>query len=609
MSGGPDPDRDLANPFRSWSGSSRAVSDVVGVALLIGLVIVGATAVFLFGASAIDQGKDQATLEHAEQSMRALDAQASRVTGSGASRDVDLGLTGSPGSIHHSSDAWLRVTLTTHGGSHVLANQSLATVAYRQQGTAIAYQGGGVFRSDDGHGLLLSPPDVEYDDRTLTVTATSLDGTVRSTGPVRISRGATRKHFPGQSAPSVVTTEDDGEDDTTNLERLGNPLNTAQVSVTVHSQYYEGWGAYFETELDGRVSYDHGAETVTVVLRSLDPPIGTAGIIATSSTGELALAGTGAYTDSYNSDVGSYAATRSNGGTVEAAGDVYVNGDATLRGDLNGGQTVTLDGTAQVDGDVHWTSGYDGSGDASISGEVSRISGVDALPPMGGVVDKTVDRIQGSNDNGATGLITGEELSIPGSSGELSAGTYYFEEFDLRGKELVLNTTDGDIEIAVQDWLRVVEETGSDGQIRVVGDGDVRLFVSGEESVTVSPTGLGSRSVNMHVGKGSTVRVPNHDASQFVVYAPSSFNATITGSQGKQSVFDGVVYAPAGRDGVGWVYVKQADVYGAVVTGDLTVGQYGAIHFDRGIVTEDGRAGPSEIDFLHVIEREIRIED
>ena len=577
---------------------------MVGVVLLIGMVLFGAVTVVLVGAPAVEETERRSTLENAETGLLEFDDRVGRASPGDGPERIDTGLAGRDGTFARTEDGWLRVTLTTNGETAVLSNRSLGTVVYENGDVAVGYQGGGVFRADDGRSTVLSAPDVEYNRETLTVTHGSLDGDEALTGSVQVSATDRRRTFPrGSGDGSALGAGARGPENATN------PLSTAEVSLTVHSRFYGAWGSYFEETVSGRVRYDHANRTVTVHLRSLQPPIGTAGIIATARSGDLSLAGTGAYTDSYNSSKGTYAATRGSRGTVRAAGDVYVTGNAEVNGDLKSGETATLDGSAVVDGDVAWTDTYDGSGAATVTGDVREIDGVESVPPVGGVVNRTVDRLARSNDNDETPVITDDELSIGGGSGELDAGAYYLDELDLRGKELVLNTTEGDVEIAVRDWMRLSRQGGTPGEIRVVGDGEVRFFVAGRDDVTVSPTGLGKRSVNLHVGKGSAVRTQNHDGSQLLLFAPESFDGTIAGSRSDPATFDGVVYAPAGPDGQGWVYVKQGDVYGAVVTGDLTLGQYGAVHFDRSIATGTRRAGPSDIEFLHVVLRELLVED
>lgn len=164
------------------------------------------------------------------------------------------------------------------------------------------------------------------------------------------------------------------------------------------------------------------------------------------------------------------------------------------------------------------------------------------------------------------------------------------------GEKLVLNTTDGNVRIAVRDWVNV-----ESGNVTVVGNGTVHLVVQSRDETTVSPTGLGSKDVNLHVGKGSAVHVPDEDANRFTVFGPRNFSATAAGSSGNNATFDGVVFAPAGTSGSGYVYVKQADVYGLVMTGNLTVGQYGAIHYDRGLKDSlTGGSSLSELEYLHV---------
>jgi hypothetical protein len=234
------------------------------------------------------------------------------------------------------------------------------------------------------------------------------------------------------------------------------------------------------------------------------------------------------------------------------------------------------------------------------------------VPPVDTFVDAYVAQIRQTNDNDATPYVTAaNELDLSGSSGELGAGDYYLNRVDLatpsNKQTLVLNTTEGNIRIAVRDWIHL-----RNTDLTVAGNGSVQIAVESQTTFTTPVTGTGSSQVHMHVGQDANVSTPGQRADRLVLFGPSDFSATIAGSNAgggaNNGKFTGVVFAPAGTSGSGSVFVKQADVYGLVMTGNLTAGQNGAVHYDRGIQNSLTDGSPlSELDYLHAAVHRVRV--
>jgi len=145
----------------------------------------------------------------------------------------------------------------------------------------------------------------------------------------------------------------------------------------------------------------------------------------------------------------------------------------------------------------------------------------------------------------------------------------------------------------------------------VTGDGVVRVFVESEETTGLSLTGAGNRDVHLGVGKDSDVYVQGQDSPRLRVYATRDFDAAVAGSNSKSASFVGVVYAPAGETGDGRVYVKQADVYGQILTGNLTLGTKAAVHYDRALAGTPLPQSPTvaRSEFLHVAVHPVNVTD
>lgn len=573
--------------------SGRGQSEVISVILLLAIVVLGVTAVVAAGTAVIDQTRDRAEVRAGERGIAAYDSDMSSVAFSQSDTQVtDLGLDANEGEMRYDDSGWLRVEVDSEAsGREVVVNESLGAVEYRKGDTTVAAQGGGVWRSDGDGSVMRSRPEFHYRQRTLTLPLISFDGETGLTSRLRTTRDAE----PIQQYPDPEN-------------GFLNPPDSGSVTITVQSEYYEAWGRYFESETSAFVSYDDARDRVTVTFLVLpDRNTFDGGIIATSSAGELSVAGTGAYVNSYNSSDGDYSQTRSANGLIQSAGDYTGKGDSLVDGDVRAGGVATLKGSTEINGSLEWGElpEPDATEKSKVTGAVSGGAEVRSVMPIDTFVERYSQDVRTTNDNDETTAISDEQLTVSGSSDELGSGRYYVHNFTLDSETLVLNTTDGDVTVIVRDYAKLSDG----GNLTVEGDGIARLVIAGENDTDVKPTGLGTRNVNLHVGKkGSAVHVADEESPNLRVYGRRDFNATIAGSNSNKATFDGLIYAPAGNDGSGYVYIKQGDLYGLAITGNLTIGQYGAAHYDYGLRgTTRIRSPFSEIENLHVTLHRLRV--
>ncbi|MFB6224002.1 MAG: hypothetical protein ABEH86_10090 [Haloarcula sp.] len=568
----------------------RGQSEVISVVLLLAIVILSVTVVVASGTAVIDETRDRAEIGAGERAVAAYDTDMSTVAfGQSESQTTDLGLDANDGEMRYEDSGWLRVEVDSEtSGSEVVVNESLGAVEYRKGETTVAAQGGGVWRSDGDGSVMQSRPEFHYREQTLTLPLVSIDGETGLTSRIQ----STRDGEPAQQYPNPP-------------KGFSNPPDSGSVTITVQSEYYEAWGRYFEDETNAFVSYDDASKRVTVTFLVLpDRNTFDGGIIATSSTGELAVAGTGAYVNSYNSSTGNYSQTRSANGLIKSAGDYTGKGNSLVDGDIKAGGVATLKGSTEVNGSLKYGENPPPD-DSKVTGDVNGGAEVRSVSPIDTFVERYSEDVQTTNDNDDEGNISGHQLSISGSSAELDSGRYYVHNLTLDGESLTLNTTDGDITVVVRDYAKLT----NGGNLTVAGDGVARLVIAGENDTEVSPTGLGNKDVNLHVGKkGSAIHIAGEESSQLRVYGTRDFNATIAGSNSDKASFNGLIYAPAGTSGNGYVYIKQGDLYGLAVTGNLTVGQSGAAHYDYGLRGKTRIQSPfSEIENLHVTLHRVRV--
>lgn len=590
---------------RLFLNDARGASEVVAVALLIGITVMGVGVILLVGASQLGETQDDVAVGQAEQALVQFDSEAARVaTGGTASQQVDLGLRSNMGTLNVENDTghirieFIKISFFDTYNSTELVNTSLGTLIYDHGDTTVSYQGGGVWRSDGNASLMVSPPEITLRNRTLNVPLILTDrgGSVHS--DVRIAHENTVDRFP-------------------DLDRnLTNKVEAAKITITIQSRYYWAWGQYFEDETDVIVQYNHQKEIASITFLALPLKFSpTAGVIATSGPGEINLAGNGAYIDSYNSLIGPYDVSRSQDGRVTAAGDVILKGDSQIDGDVRSGRDIRVESSAaQIDGDANYTRNIETKDAGSVTGESYEIDGVPDIPPINPYVENQTEYLEENNDNNATDVIVDNELDIDETgSGTLTSGNYFLYSLDLRGETLVLDTTGGNITIGVRDYVTLLKYQGDNSHIRVEGDGYVRFFVLSERKADVSIPGGGKAPMdNAHffAERNATLYVANKNARRVQLYAPDNFIGAIGGSSSENANITATIIAPAGREGPGEFFMQHGELYGAVVTGNLTMGQYGQVHFDRALAETDIPIAPKvpRIEFLYVSENKIKVE-
>ena len=239
---------------------------------MVGITVAGTTVIVAVGSSGLTQTRQQAALAQSEQSMTLVDSRAAEVALGGAStQSVPLG-DGGGGQYSVDSDAgWLRIThvnYTDPAQNETVYNASLGSLVYENGDTTVAYQGGGVWRTQDNGTVMLSPPEFHYMGSTLTLPIVRVRGDGGGGGSMpkaTVSSSSSARHvFPNTTVPDPTVDGEGAPYDEGNAP-YANPVENGTVYVTVNSEHYRGWKQYFETRTDGEV-FVSGPNQVTVVL-------------------------------------------------------------------------------------------------------------------------------------------------------------------------------------------------------------------------------------------------------------------------------------------------------------------------------------------------------
>jgi len=234
-------------------GERRAQSDVIGLVLLIAVVVAGTIAIVGIGSSVLSDARTDAQIDSAEHAMTKFDATAALIAlGKSDSQRAKVNVEGIGESLDVRPDeGWMEVKIVNNTSEKTVMNRTLGAIVYENDGVDIAYQGGGVWKQQSNSSTMISPPEFHYRGTTLTLPLITIaDGDVSNGDLVVRNVDQRDRRYPNTSVDPTFL----------------NPLEDGQVNVTVHSEYYEAWGRFFEQRTSGEVAYNHSAQTVTIEL-------------------------------------------------------------------------------------------------------------------------------------------------------------------------------------------------------------------------------------------------------------------------------------------------------------------------------------------------------
>ena len=229
--------RGVESSLAGAESSDRGQTHVLGLVLLVGAVAVASVGIIMLGSSSLET--QQATIEtdYAEQSLLEF---AQRTTTTASTGHGPSGV--SLGPFDHGRvsvrDSAGRVTVARvngSGGAEELYNESLGTLAYTSGDTEIAYQGGGVWRTDGTGSVTVSEPGIEYRNGTLTFPIVHLEGDQVGGNVVD---GTVRQ----AATPTRVALDDRSSSEST------------AVRIAIQSRYCNAWERELEDSLAGSIT-------------------------------------------------------------------------------------------------------------------------------------------------------------------------------------------------------------------------------------------------------------------------------------------------------------------------------------------------------------------
>ena len=236
----------------SASGTDRGQSELIGVVLLFGLVVVTALSVLVIGGIAVNDVTDEVDIERALTEMRQADSRMGRgAFGQQGGQVVVFGQSDSTAEVQSGSS--LAVTVNDRPDCRVDISMG-SIVKQVESGGTVAYEGGGVWREGEGGEVtMVSPPDLQYKNGSVTFPMVSMaNATTGQVNSLEVKKNATASRKRNKEIR-----------ETFRQEACNPPQN---MTLTVSSDYYQGWGEYMEARIASNVTYNDENRTVTTTL-------------------------------------------------------------------------------------------------------------------------------------------------------------------------------------------------------------------------------------------------------------------------------------------------------------------------------------------------------
>lgn len=268
---------DRGGRARAGATGDRAGSELVGLVLLFGLVLVGAALVALLGTSAVDDVQQRTAFEAAETSFLDVKADLRTLSTDEDAGNVSVALPGRESALAVQTDG--NISFTLNGVAACTARREMGTIRYTNDaGDRLSYQASAVWRDDEANATAttVSPPNLDYrvdrsrgiERRTLSFPLVNVNATESDIGAGTKVQASDPGGNPAAMAHDLcLAGPDAGKIDWVN-----------NVTIRVeNTSYYRAWGEYFRDEfrVKGTLVADvsvYGANQTAV---AADVPLGT----------------------------------------------------------------------------------------------------------------------------------------------------------------------------------------------------------------------------------------------------------------------------------------------------------------------------------------------
>lgn len=262
--------------------SEKAVSEVIGHIIILGLTVTGISLISLVGIPTIFELQDMIQVRNAEQAVTVMDSRVSAVVlGNSPVQMLDVNLGGGTYTVEENAtgrESYLQVNIVTDSGNDFIT-LPMGKIRYRMGDRIVAYEGGGAWsKYPSGGSVMLSPPEFHYNGVTLTLPVININGSGSIGG-----KGNAAIKFAKSGNPVIIYPEPGNPNRTNPVNGSGN----SSVYVNITSEFYDAWADYARSLGYTEVSEDGANSRVNIRLTVVPKTLG----MNTSITNPIAVRG------------------------------------------------------------------------------------------------------------------------------------------------------------------------------------------------------------------------------------------------------------------------------------------------------------------------------
>lgn len=508
-----------------------AASSVLAIVLMMGFVAAATVSLFVVGSATLAEQTEQAQDRQVENTFIQLHKDVSSVAYSRQSvREMNFEIRQNSAAFRKENTG--QITVTTNGTE--IVNQSVGSLVYEHDDTTIAFQAGGLWRDTGSESRLMADPPFEYTNGSLTF-------------PIPSLQGDETVHSGGLNLQKVDTHAPTGNQ---------GYIEGQLVTVTIESEYYNGWAEYFRTETnDVAVSVNH------------------------SLPGEM-------------------------GRVTVKLGRPLANGDFEDGVYATGGGIQATTGNANIDGPTAATGSIDIQHPASANSESPNEE--NDLYELDDGIERRVEAAKTNSSIANVSLNNGGHLHY--------GNTYYADDgFTLTSNDIDIHLAGGNVTLIVDGDISL---DGGDIDVDTGGTNNVfRIYTTGDFGMKNSEAGPdwseSARHFQVYGTADMLVAIQGGGGTNFVgtIYAPRDSPALTGSEQNTASIIDN------GKCD-GWdtcVSTGSSNVKGAIVGGPTKFSQNAGLTYDSSLQDVEptlqmpGGVLPPPITFLRVAVHEVAV--
>lgn len=252
--------------------SEKAVSEVIGYAIILGMSITGVAMIVLVGVPSIYKLQDMSTVRNVEQTFTMSGSQASgTLLGDAPQRVVNINPGGGVVTVEPNRTGMESYIVVKSANGTFNVTVPMGKVKYNYGDRIIGYEGGGIWsKYPSGGSVMISPPEFHFDGRTLTFAVLTVNGNTtfggKGTAAVTFKKNSTMVLFPNTTIDKNRT----------------NPLNfsdSGKVYVNVTSEFYDAWADYARSLSYTSIRTDPTNRTASIELKVVPSTMGGSTVI------------------------------------------------------------------------------------------------------------------------------------------------------------------------------------------------------------------------------------------------------------------------------------------------------------------------------------------